>query len=275
MSKKIEYLKNGVPFNPKGVDFLEEDWDNLAILDACRYDYFVDQSFSCGNLESRISKGASSAEFIRGNFSNKELHDVVYVCANGHYGAMYEDIGAEVHEYIDVSTIRNGPDGITTMPETVTQYAIEAAENYPNKRLIIHYLQPHQPYIGEFGQQKFDTAGNLRDSMKNSDVSAEDVREAYRENLAIVLEDIEVLLQQLSGKTVVTSDHGEMLGEEVWGIPLFGHFAGLYREELIKVPWQIIEGDERRKITSGEASNMNNVDPDKLNERLKALGYKK
>jgi hypothetical protein len=61
-------------FNPHGIDIFEEDWDNLIILDACRYDalravlpeYDLD-----GALESRISRGSATPEFLRGCFHCK------------------------------------------------------------------------------------------------------------------------------------------------------------------------------------------------------------
>jgi hypothetical protein len=43
------------------------------------------------------------------------------------------------------------------MVEVVTEAALEAAEWYPNERLIVHYLQPHAPYIGPTGVNEFPT----------------------------------------------------------------------------------------------------------------------
>jgi hypothetical protein len=39
---------------------MDEDWDTLLILDACRYDLFAEEVPFGGRLESRISLGSSS-----------------------------------------------------------------------------------------------------------------------------------------------------------------------------------------------------------------------
>ena len=56
---------------------------------------------------------------------------------------------------------------------------------------------------------------------------------AYEMNLRIVLKYVKELTKELSGRTIITSDHGEMLGEN----NLYGHFAGSTKEILRIVPW--------------------------------------
>jgi len=68
--------------NPSGTDVMSEDWDNLILLDACRYDAFSKVNTLKGNLEERVSKGSTSKEFIKSNFVGRELHDTVYITAN-------------------------------------------------------------------------------------------------------------------------------------------------------------------------------------------------
>ena len=43
-----------------GTHIMDEDWDNLIILDACRYDLFEEVNTIDGTLESRISLGSAS-----------------------------------------------------------------------------------------------------------------------------------------------------------------------------------------------------------------------
>jgi len=43
------------------------------------------------------------------------------------------------------------------------------------------------------------------------------VWEAYNENLDIVLTEIEALLDELDGKSVITADHGNLVGERLTG----------------------------------------------------------
>lgn len=58
----------------RGINIMDEDWDNLILIDACRYDVFANINSINGSLESRISSGSSSREFIEKNFVNKTLH---------------------------------------------------------------------------------------------------------------------------------------------------------------------------------------------------------
>jgi hypothetical protein len=43
---------------------MEEDWDNLIILDACRYDYFKRQHDFEGSVDRIVSPGKMSWEFM-------------------------------------------------------------------------------------------------------------------------------------------------------------------------------------------------------------------
>jgi hypothetical protein len=77
VTRKYYDWQNGVAYNTDGVDIHEQDWDNLLILDACRFDYFDRYNEIDGDLQSRQSRGSTSREFIRGNFSNRRAYDTV------------------------------------------------------------------------------------------------------------------------------------------------------------------------------------------------------
>lgn len=266
--------KTGKSYNPDGIDVFEEDWDNLIILDACRYDEFESHSTLPGTLESRISRASSTRQFIRANFTGKELHDTVYVSANGWYAKLNKEINTEVHAFEFVE--RDAVNGLSTRPETVTEAARQAMEQYPNKRLIIHYMQPHHPFLGETGQQ-LDHAGPLMGTVKQNGLDRETVRRAYRENLQLVLDSIEPLMNELPGLTVVTADHGELLGERERPIPIkrYSHPVNIYVEELIKVPWLRYQNGERKDVVSEPpAEHSDAFDMDEVEERLTNLGYR-
>jgi hypothetical protein len=61
------------------------------------------------------------------------------------------------------------------------------------------------------------------------------LREAYAMNLEIVLGHVSELLEALHGTIVVTSDHGERLGEG----GRFSHGYGLKDRLLLEVPWLV------------------------------------
>lgn len=266
--------------NPNGIDIFEADWDNLLILDACRYDEFKRMCDLSGHLKKVQSRGATSSEFVRGNFTGRTLHDVVYVSANVYYPYLRDEIGAEVHAFVGLhkDNMRDAGDSLTTHPETVTEHALAAHKSYPNKRLLVHYLQPHQPYIGPYGRERFDPGQGLIDTVKKNDPSRKELLRAYRENLELALEEVETLLAELPGKTVVSADHGEMLGERMRPIPVqdYGHHAGVYIDELIDVPWFISKDSERKEVAAElpDVSSATDTDSEEMAEQLRALGYR-
>ena len=69
--------------------------------------------------------------------------------------------------------------------------------------------------------------------------------DGYIFNLNQVLYEVSGLIEYLSGRIIITSDHGELLGED----RLYGHGHPLpARKELIEVPWIILEKKGRYSI---------------------------
>lgn len=58
------------------------EWNNLVILDACRYDVYQE---IIGDTEYRITKAGSTPFFIRRNYSEGNCSDIVCVTGNPHY----------------------------------------------------------------------------------------------------------------------------------------------------------------------------------------------
>jgi len=276
----VNHLWVGERFYPDGVDIFAEDWDNLVILDACRYDFFEEQAQLEGKTIKRLSRGTTSREFIRGNFTDNKSWDTVYTSANPWYLRLREQLGSEVHAYRNLHTdeIRDAVGGLTTRPETVTEHALQADEEYPNKRLIIHYLQPHQPYLSEFGRERFEAHRDTMLAVKHSDVDRTDVARAYRENLDLVLGEMEHLIDSLTGRTVITSDHGELLGEHEKPIPVrrFGHPGGVYVKELLEIPWHVVDSGQRKKIVAERPAEGGDscTDYKAVRRQLEDLGYR-
>lgn len=272
MNRRYTHWRNGQQYNPNGIDVFEEDWDTLLIFDACRYDEFARRCEYPGKLGHRISRGSTSPEFIRGNFMNQKLHDVVYISANGWFGRLKDELDAEVHSYQFVE--RDVMDGMTSHPHTVTEAGLAAAEEHPQKRLIVHYMQPHHPFLGREGQQ-LDHAKGLTWTVKKNDLSRNDVLRLYRENLRLVTREAKPLVETIPGKTVITADHGNLLGERERPIPVrrFSHPEGIYRDELVKVPWHVCEYDDRKEIVA-EPPIDDDYDLEEVTQNLKDLGYR-
>lgn len=271
------YFHTQMDGNEGAQNIFDDDWDNLIILDACRYDAFAARSSLPGTLEQRRSLGATTSEFVRENFDGQTLHDTVYVSANVWYLKLFEELDSELHKFIDLQKSHHDETLGTVHPEAVTEEARKVASEYPNKRLIIHYLQPHQPYIGTTGREHFEVSPGLRETLNRSNVSDGMLRKAYQENLDLVLDSVADLLPALEGRTVVTADHGEMLGERGRPVPVrtYGHFGGLYHDELVNVPWLVIDDDHRKEIVAEPPSmELDDADSEAVDKRLRELGYK-
>jgi hypothetical protein len=272
----------------EGTHVMDEDWDNLLILDGCRYDMFADRVDLPGTLESSISLGSSSEEFMEQNFLGERFHDTVYVNANPFIPRLGLD-EETFHAVVDCLSEWD-PELQTIRPETVSQAAKTAHEQYPNKRLIVHFMQPHTSFIGDRGRE-LNAGGWLMDHnveddpgiwnrlRDGQDVPLETVWEAYNENLDVVLSEVEELLDDLSGKSVITADHGNLVGERLGPIPTrrkYGHPYGVHTEELVKVPWFVVEGETRREVRADPPteSDSEGLSKTELEDRLEALGYR-
>jgi len=174
-------------------------------------------------------------------------------------------------------------------PETVATAVRKAVAEYPDKRLVAHFMQPHYPFIGEIGQ-RIEQGGisptgqgsTVNDSdiwtkMKFglTDVTTDEVWAAYRENLDIVLDEVRVLVDDLTNRTVITADHGNMLGERSRPLPapVWGHPRQIESPELLEVPWLSLDGEPRNVVASAPESRTR-LDSQTVNDRLSDLGYK-
>jgi hypothetical protein len=260
-------------FNPDGTNIFQEDWDNLIILDACRYDIFKEESDLPGELESRISRGGATEEFVRGNFRNQRQLDTVYVAGNSWYLKLRDQLNSELYAVFNETH---------QTPDPVTERTIDVANKYPNKRIISHYIPPHHPYVGNTAESHFPNYEDQLDELFNRilrgdlDITPEVLEQAYRENLHRVLPHVRNLIEELNGKTVVTADHGELLGERCSPLPIrdYGHHVGIYVEELVKVPWLVHNDGSRRDIVEEEPIAQPSEDTELINEQLRNLGYK-
>jgi len=267
----------------ESVDVMAEDWDTLVLLDACRYDDFADTNTLDGDLSYRFSAGPDSPTFLKRNFENRTLHDTVYVTANPHVSKLDDDV---FHATIDAPLSEWDETYQCVMPDSVTAAALDAHEKYPNKRLIVHYMQPHDPPIGPTGdtlRERHDIAGpnedteegmRVMDGVVDGTITPAEARQAYRETLEIVLKEVANLQSGIDGKTVISADHGELFGEHypILG-DLYEHYDHPRTRTLCKVPWFVVEHDDRRSVVSEPHRTSESTDRKAVESQLRALGY--
>lgn len=255
------------------------EWDYLIVLDACRYDYFKENCDLSGKLNKVRSpafkgEGAPTSVWYRNVFKNT-YDDIVHISSHPRVNSKFEVEGFDAKEHfsriVDLWDSGWNEEMGTVLPEDVTSTALEEIKKEPEKRFIVHYMQPHTPYLSlgpptTKKKKEPDSRTSLTRKLRNKMVSTcrnvigdktavdlmgflnlpplspmddalrkvgvEGVREAYIKNLLRVLKSVEDLVNSIDGDIVITSDHGELLGEG----GRFGHELGP-REELVDVPW--------------------------------------
>jgi hypothetical protein len=201
------------------------------------------------------------------------LRSTIYVSGNPHTRSYidhseFQDID-EVWRYAWDTEIGTVP------PKPITDRAIVHWRTASPDRMLVHYMQPHIPFIpadqgsnltpDRFGEQRFnDTWLQLRDGELDRDT----VWEQYRRNLEYVLKQVKFLSTTIDANTViVTSDHGNALGE----LGIYGHYNPIPIPALRTVPWAETTAKRIREYDPPEY-DITDSDGD-VADRLAALGY--
>ncbi|AZH26308.1 alkaline phosphatase family protein [Haloplanus aerogenes] len=261
---------------------LDEEWDILVLLDACRYDLFtefapthaVQERFE--SVDSVYSCASTSKEWMRKVYEEAEaetLQDIHLVSANGWEPKEVDlsKFGAVTpvweHTDFDIGTIR---------PQKVTDAAVHAGRSSDCERFIVHYMQPHAPFIHCAG--KYDSVNdhpgqgrsqNVWEGLKEGKYDRTEVWNDYGTNLLSVLDHVETLAENMSGRMVVSADHGNALGE--WGI--YGHPGYVPLPALKRVPWATIDASDEHTYEPDDPLEPGLAESD-VDEHLRALGYK-
>ncbi|MFW6144973.1 MAG: hypothetical protein ACOC55_05320, partial [Candidatus Natronoplasma sp.] len=210
-------------------------WNNLIILDACRYDYFEDECDMPGSLYKALSpafdgKGAPTSVWYRNVFTRK-YPDIIHISSHPRVNSKMEVEGFEGFKHfgkvLDLWDTKWNDEFGTVLPEDVTEQAAITARSESERRLIVHYMQPHTPYLSlgpprTKKKKEPESRSSFTRRLRNGTVSkarkimgdimavrlmkmlrlpplspmddalrrvgADGVREAYRENLRIALD---------------------------------------------------------------------------------------
>lgn len=136
----------------------ESDWDYLFVLDAARYDAFeaVYTDYFDGTLEKRDSEASATPEWVEKHFEG--YYELSYFSANPFINSLpyplketgmvdYETTPSEhVSRIVDVWDDAWDDRLGTVKPEDVNR-AFESSDD-PDTRAVVHYMQPHAPFLG-------------------------------------------------------------------------------------------------------------------------------
>lgn len=283
---------------PLGTNIFEREWDLLLVLDACRVDALqaVMSEFECIEaVNSMWSVGSSSHEWLCKTFTETyadEIAETVYVSTNPHAPKTFRDGERPPQKYVvpfmwadwdvvDESAFKLFRPVLqhdyeayadTVPPDIVTDHAIHAGRTTDFDRMIVHYFQPHRPYIGTAFPERRNVS-SVEDqpwnAIRTGEATKEDVWELYLENLRFVLRSVERLLENIDAETVaITADHGELFGE----IGMYGHPEGIVHPALKKVPWAVTSATDKETSTPDVDIEKQQSETE-VEERLKNLGY--
>lgn len=286
------------PGREESIDVMDEDWDTLVVLDACRADLFEQHAdiSKFDDYRREISSGSTTLEWVKQNFAGREFGDTVYITTNPYVSLA---AGDAFHELVELWVDEFDDKLNTVPPERVVETADHVHDEYPDKRVVVHFMQPHHPFItapeiqfdgwhvAEYDEWRENTEqagstsegtgiGTPWEALAKGVVNWDDVWNAYGENLDIALEAVDDLLQAIDGKVVITSDHGNMLGERTFPLPLrvYGHPVGIRNRELVEVPWAVVQQGDRRTLYEEETASTGSDDKGTVEDRLEALGYR-
>jgi hypothetical protein len=106
-------------------------------------------------LKKAISPAISTLEWLDETFKNKKCDDIIYITSNplvnprGVY--ITKNIRFDGSKYfkrvIDIWDLDWDDNLNTVHPKKVTQAALASIDINPKNRFIVHYMQPHTPYI--------------------------------------------------------------------------------------------------------------------------------
>lgn len=264
-----------------GQPIYQSDWDLLIVLDGCRLDLMKEVAGEFPYIDHvgrKRSVDTMTREWMKKNFTDEftdEMSNTAFLSGNPHSDWLLD---AEDFLLLDEVWKYGWDDELGTLPpRPLTDRAISVARTESPPRMIVHYMQPHYPFIPTPGLDKgidIDRFGelpwaNVWDRLRKGDITEATVWEGYCENLKHVLDDVELLLENVDAETVViTADHGNAVGE--WGI--YGHPIHMPVDAVQLVPW--VETSATDNHTHEPADYKARNIRDDVEARLKQLGYK-
>ncbi|WP_254524498.1 LTA synthase family protein [Natrinema caseinilyticum] len=265
-----------------GTPIFDREWDVLVILDACRADMMRDVAVEYGlDGEAIYSNASYSKSWMDRNFApqyDDQKRRTAYVTGNPFSSETVQDDEfaalREAWRYswdAEIGTIH---------PRPITDHAVEVWRTVAPDRMIVHYMQPHGPFVSKpdlaAGFDDADTFANreergIWERIRHGDVDKATAQTAYLDNLRYVLDEVtETLLRSIDADHVVlTADHANALGE--WGI--WGHPPNIPIPAIRRVPWYVTSAADAGDYDPDPQMGEVETNDEAVIERLRNLGY--
>jgi hypothetical protein len=289
---------------PIGRQIYDHEWDALIVLDACRVDAMREVAPEHDFIEDVgrvVSVGSTSKEWISNTFTDRyreEIAETACVSANswvdtvltdevdwGFWTATKESFlqshevfgrlmardtvtQADFETFESIGGLGAGESFGVTTAEDVTDYAIDVGRRSDADRLVVHYMQPHAPYIANVNDEgNIDEVDRKPFDALRAGADRKRIWNAYLDNLRYVLSNVERMLENLDAeRVVITADHGEMFGE----FGLYEHIGGIPHPALKTVPWVETSATDTHTY---EPEIETRTDDVAVEDRLADLGY--
>jgi hypothetical protein len=263
----------------RGEYVLEKEWDLLVVLDACRADALAEVSDEYPFLDQQgtfESAGSYSLSWMLENFGDdyaSEMAETAMVTGNPFSETAFRD--EDFYQLEEVWKHTWDDDLGTIPPRPITDHAISLARSTSPTRIIVHYMQPHEPFTTHPNLKKGSSADSWADavdkslwkSVQEGAVSEQRAREAYLDELRMILNEVTLLLENVDAdKAIISADHGEAMGEA----GMYGHPHGVAIDALRLVPWYETTAKDLR--TYEPEIETNESEGEQL-DRLRDLGY--
>ena len=219
----------------------ESDWEVIVLLDACRWDVFEQVNYLPGNLQKVNSGAFNTSTWYKNHWNKDTAKNTVLISAQP------MAFWIKAHKVFDNAILVKADDSSWMHPRLTIDKALEM--DGINQRLLVHLIPPHLPYQGQKGKKFLDRIGASKEGEELWDVKFgenniqkrvenygrkhdwDELKEYYKENIEFALPEVETYIRHTTRKVIVTSDHGDLIGED----NLYGHSQ--YRPLLTEVPW--------------------------------------
>jgi len=227
-------------------------WNTLLVLDACRYDRFKKVYQKCGlkgKLRCVDSQATWTIEWYKKHW-NRKGQKIVVISAHPFLKDRNKRLFSLFYKVVYVKGLPNADISNTYKswmnPLESLKQIKKTQKKFPNKKLLIHFIPPHLPFIGPKGKKyqeylaKKYSSRSIYTLVENDGRRSgwEKAKKCYTESIKITLQLINKFLYQMRPPVIITADHAELIGEAD-GISksAYNHGVHIKIRKIREVPW--------------------------------------